>query len=83
MDEKDYEKQWEELAEGFQIEKAYDRLATRAEFVRVLAMHCGDIYQAARESGLPRGVSERMAMEYFNFEIKPTSVVVVEKGEDL
>jgi len=80
--EKDYEKQFEELATGLEIEKAYDRLATRAEFIRALAMHCGDIYQAARDSGLPRGVSERMAMEYFEYELKPTPIVVMEGGQE-
>lgn len=77
MDESNYKDQFESLTEGLVYEKMYDKLADRAEFVRVLAMHCGEIYKAARESGLPRKTAAAMARDYFAFETTPSGMYVV------
>lgn len=82
MDENKYEEQFKDLTKGMEFEKIYDALADRAEFIRVLAMHCGEIFKTARKSGLPRAVSERMAMEYFNYEVQPAGVTYLVGGEE-
>jgi hypothetical protein len=81
VNEDNYKEQFESLATGLEMEKLYDKLADRAEFVRVLTMHCGEIYRTARRAGLPRKTAEAMAREYFDFETTPSSVYVVDGGE--
>lgn len=81
MDEDNYKEQFQALAAGLEVEKLYDKLADRAEFVRVLAMHCGSIYKTARSAGLPRKVAAVMAKEYFLFEVTPSGVYVIGGGE--
>ena len=72
MDE-NVNKQFDEMTEGMALEKAYDTLAMRAQFVRILAMHCGEIYKAARVAGLPRRTAAAMAHDYFAYETTPAS----------
>lgn len=85
MDEQEYEKQFEALTDGMKTEKLYDALAERANLVRVIAMHAASVYKTARAAGLPRGLCERMSLEYFKFEVTPSTndVYVVESGDDL
>lgn len=81
MEENNYNEQFKDLTKGMEVEKIYDALAERAEFVRVLTLHCGEIFKAARESGIPRAIAERMAMEYFNYEVQPAGVTYLVGGE--
>lgn len=81
MDENDYKQKFEALTESLEYEQIYDRLADRAQFVRVLAMHCGEIYKAAREAGLPRRTAAALAREYFNYEMSPAGYYVIGGGE--
>ena len=81
MDENDYKNKFEALTEGMKYEQIYDALEERVNFVKKLAMHCGEIFKTAREAGLPRGVAERMALEYFQYETTPSGMYVVESNE--
>jgi hypothetical protein len=82
MEDEKYNEQFKALTNGLEFEKIYDALAERADFVRKLTQHCGEIYKAARSAGLPRGVAEQMAMGYFKYEITPsTGMYVIEDGE--
>ncbi|MEU0952839.1 hypothetical protein ABZ353_10925 [Streptomyces niveus] len=81
MDESSYKDQFESLTRGMAVEKIYDRLADRAELVRVMTMHCGEIYRTARKAGLPRKVAAGMAREYFSYEMTPSGYYVVGSGE--
>lgn len=74
MDENSYNDEFDALTEGLKYEKVYDDLAERAQFVRVLAMHCGEIYKTARKAGLPRRTAAGMAREYFSFETAPAGI---------
>lgn len=76
VDEDDYDNEFEAMTECLTYEKIYDRLADRAEFVRVLAMHCADIYKSARQGGLPRKTARAMAMGYFDYETTPSGFFV-------
>jgi hypothetical protein len=81
MDEKDYKEQFEALASGLELEKAYDALADRAELARTLAMHCGRIYKTARAAGLSRSLSAGLACDYWTHEMTPENVYIVEEGD--
>lgn len=81
MDENSYNEQFEELATGLKAEQVYDQLADRAEIVRLVAMHAGEVYKAARQARLPRAVAERMAMDFFTSETAPTGVYFISGGE--
>ncbi|MFJ6010167.1 hypothetical protein ACIQHZ_31265 [Streptomyces halstedii] len=70
----------EDLAYSHKIEKMYDTLADRAQFVRVLAMHCGEIYKVARRAGVPRKIAAGMAQDYFSFETTPSGSYYVSGG---
>lgn len=82
MDENDYKNKFEALTEGMKYEQIYDALEERVNFVKKLTMHCGEIFKTAREAGLPRGLAERMALEYFQYETTPSSgMYVIESSE--
>lgn len=81
MDENSYRAQFESLASGLEMEKLYDKLADRADLVRAVVIHCGDIYKAARKAGLPRRTAAAMAKYYFEYETTPAGVYVVGGGE--
>jgi len=83
MDDSKYNEQFKALTDGLEFEKIYDAIAARSELVRRVVVHCAVIHKQARQSGLPRGVSERMAMEYFNYEIQPAGLYVIEEGDEL
>jgi Ni,Fe-hydrogenase III large subunit len=81
MDEEQYEERFKELATTLETEKFLDRLAERAEVVRVIAMHAGAVYKVARQAGLPRRVAAAMARNYFDYETNPPGVYLVSGGE--
>ena len=76
--EDNYKEQFEALTEGMEYEKLLDQLAERAELARIVARHSAEVYKAGRESGLPRDTAGQMAMAYFQFEITPSSVYMIE-----
>lgn len=73
MDEESYKEQFEALTGGMAIEKVYDQLAERADVIRFLTAHCGEIYKSARKAGLNRKTSRYMAREYFRSEMSSGS----------
>ncbi|WP_371666025.1 hypothetical protein OG306_33400 [Streptomyces sp. NBC_01241] len=80
MDE-NYKDQFEALTEGLKYEKLYDALADRAELARVAAMHSAEIYKTARKAGLSRKLAGAMAKDYWDYEVKPSTIYVYEEDE--
>ncbi|MEU5166836.1 hypothetical protein [Streptomyces mutomycini] len=73
-DETDYNKQFDDMTKGIKYEQVYDKLADRANFVRVLTMHCGEIYKTARKAGHSRKIARTMVMDYWNYEVSPAAI---------
>ncbi|MGC9439305.1 hypothetical protein [Streptomyces sp. WG5] len=80
MDE-NLNRQFDELTESMALEKLYDQLSSRAEFVRMIALHCASLHKTAVAAGLPKGVAERMALKFFDSEVTPPGMTVIQLDE--
>lgn len=76
MDE-ELNKQFEALTEGMALEKLYAQMADRADIARKVAMHAGEVYKEARQSGLPRSLSLLLAKGYWDSEMSPVTTYLV------
>jgi len=81
MNEDDFKEKFEALTEGMQLEKLYDQMADRADIARRVAQHAGEVYKAARASGLPRGLAAHLASSYWDSEMSPVSNTFIIGGQ--
>lgn len=78
MDENNINEEFDALTESVKLEKLFQDLANRAELAQLIAVHSARVYKAARKSGLPRREAGYMAKEYWNYEVRPADVFVIE-----
>jgi hypothetical protein len=69
--DQDYNHKFEQLTEGLKTEQLIEALNVRAEIARTVAIHVGSLKKTARSAGLSRKAAEKVAMDYWNYEMKP------------
>lgn len=80
--DQDYNHKFEQLTEGLKTEQLIEALNVRAEIARTVAIHVGSLKRTARSAGLSRKAAEKVAMDYWNYEMKPeTTTTYIIDGE--
>lgn len=71
--DQDFNHKFEQITGDMKTEQLIEALNLRAEIARTVAIHVGSLKRTASSAGLSRKAAEKIAMDYWNYEMRPES----------